>query len=246
MYVINNSMKHTTPYTYYIEWSSPKMRYYGARWAKNCHPKDLWITYFTSSDYVTKFRKIYGEPDKIKVCKKFKSRKAVLKWERKFLSRVDARNRNDFLNMTNGFENVWDSSGQTWYNDGVSEFYLPKHSTEKLKIGRLPKSNDVKMKTSKTLSKLKWFNNGVKNVRMQKCPDGYKSGRLRFNRIAPSIETRRKMSETSRGRHLSEAHKSKISNNMSGRKWFNNGVKNVFQEKCPNGFEKGRLKKFRN
>lgn len=52
-----------TPYTYYIEWSNLNKKYYGRRTAKNCHPSEFWKTYFTSSNYVKRFRTDHGEPD---------------------------------------------------------------------------------------------------------------------------------------------------------------------------------------
>lgn len=51
------------PYTYLIGWSNQNKWYYGVRTAKNCHPGDLWTTYFTSSKYVKQFITQYGEPD---------------------------------------------------------------------------------------------------------------------------------------------------------------------------------------
>lgn len=39
-----------TPYTYLIGWSKHNIWYYGKRTAKNCHPNDFWVTYFTSSN----------------------------------------------------------------------------------------------------------------------------------------------------------------------------------------------------
>ena len=52
----------------------------------------------------------------------------------------------------------------------------------------------------------------------------------------PSTETRMKMSmarignQNAKGKHI-------------GKHWFNNGVVNVFQMGCPEGFVRGRLKK---
>ena len=234
-------MRDTKPYTYYIAWSSPKMHYYGARWARGCSPDEFWTDYFTSSNHVKKFREIYGEPDVVKVCRTFGSKKDVLRWERKFLSRVDAKNRNDFLNMCNGFENVWDSSGHIWYNDGKTEFYLPKHDSGILNVGRLPKTEDVKKRTSETIKQLKWYNNGKKSTRAVTCPMGYMSGRLTFKRKSPTLETKLKMSKAQLGRKLSEKRKIQMSKNFSKRRWYNNGEKNIFQEICPMGFKSGRI-----
>jgi rubrerythrin len=86
------------PYTYLIGWSEHKMFYYGVRYAKNCHPDDLWKTYFTSSKYVKEFRKEHGEPDIIQIRKTFKDKRSAIDWEDKVLSRRKYYLREDFLN----------------------------------------------------------------------------------------------------------------------------------------------------
>jgi len=58
-------------YTYCIGWTVNNVSYYGVRYAKNCHPSDLWVTYFTSSKFVKIHRENYGEPDIIKIRKTF-------------------------------------------------------------------------------------------------------------------------------------------------------------------------------
>lgn len=54
------------PYIYLIGWSKHDRWYVGARYCKGAHPNDLWSSYFTSSQYVTAFRYVFGEPDVIK------------------------------------------------------------------------------------------------------------------------------------------------------------------------------------
>lgn len=51
------------PFTYLIGWSKLDRWYIGSRYAKKACPDDLWSTYFTSSQYVTAFRYVHGEPD---------------------------------------------------------------------------------------------------------------------------------------------------------------------------------------
>lgn len=50
----------TTPYVYLLTW--PTAFYIGARWADGCDPSDLWVTYFSSSQYVKAHRASHGEP----------------------------------------------------------------------------------------------------------------------------------------------------------------------------------------
>jgi len=92
----------TIPYTYLLGWTSHNKWYYGVRYAKGCSPNDLWKTYFTSSKYVKKFRKLYGEPDIIDVRKIFPNNETgALLWETKVLLRMNVINDPKWLNATN-------------------------------------------------------------------------------------------------------------------------------------------------
>jgi integrase/recombinase XerD len=106
-------MKKTvyTPYTYLIGWSKLDKWYYGARYAKEhkclyetgCHPYDFWVTYHTSSDRVTAFRKEHGEPDVIQIRKTFSNADNAVSWEGRVLKRINAVKRDNWLNGTDGF-----------------------------------------------------------------------------------------------------------------------------------------------
>lgn len=89
-----------TPYTYLIGWSEHQIYYYGVRFAKKCHPTDLWKTYYTSSKYVKAFRKEHGEPDIIQIRKKFRCPEKAKLWEGAVLKKMNVKNRQDFLNVT--------------------------------------------------------------------------------------------------------------------------------------------------
>jgi len=49
-----------TPYCYVIKDLLTGKRYYGCRYAKNCHPRELWKKYFTSSKLIKKLIKEQG------------------------------------------------------------------------------------------------------------------------------------------------------------------------------------------
>lgn len=85
-------------YTYLIGWSKHDKFYYGARWAKDCLPDDLWNTYFTSSKHVKAFRKEHGEPDVIQVRKVFNDVDKCKLHERKALEKLDVLNNDKWLN----------------------------------------------------------------------------------------------------------------------------------------------------
>jgi len=89
-----------TPYTYLIGWTKYDKWYYGVRYAKNCHPSDLWVKYFTSSKHVKEFREINGEPDVIQIRKKFNNHKDALIWEECVLRRLKVSKSDKWLNIT--------------------------------------------------------------------------------------------------------------------------------------------------
>jgi hypothetical protein len=91
------------PYTYRIGWSKTGMNYYGVRYAVDCHPSDLFATYFTSSDYVAEYIKEHGLPDIIEVRKTFTSEDRVnhaRNFEHRVLRRMKVKSRDDYLNKT--------------------------------------------------------------------------------------------------------------------------------------------------
>lgn len=85
-------------YTYLVGWSKFNKYYYGARWAEKCSPDDLWVTYFTSSKHVKKFRKDHGEPDIIQVRKVFSNIEECRSYENKVLKKLDVLNQDKWLN----------------------------------------------------------------------------------------------------------------------------------------------------
>lgn len=59
--IIYHTAVDRTPYTYYIRWDKLCLQYYGRRTAKNCHPSEFFISYFTSSKYVDDAIAEFGE-----------------------------------------------------------------------------------------------------------------------------------------------------------------------------------------
>lgn len=117
------SIYHTaidrTPFTYFLGWSHLNTYYYGVRYAKGCHPSNLWTTYFTSSEHVSKFREIHGEPNIIEVRKVFTAVKAALIWEHHVLKRMKVNTDNRFLNISLGFGNC--------FSDHTGKKQSPEH-----------------------------------------------------------------------------------------------------------------------
>jgi hypothetical protein len=91
-------MINHTPYTYLIGWPVLNKWYYGVRYAKNCQPDDLWISYKTSSKFVKNFVTEHGDPTIIEVRKTFQSISEAQQWESKVLKRLQVTKSPMWLN----------------------------------------------------------------------------------------------------------------------------------------------------
>jgi hypothetical protein len=77
------------------------MNYYGVRYAADCHPSDLFVTYFTSSTYVADYIKEHGLPDVIEIRRTFTGedrRQRAILHEQRALKRLKVVGRPDYLN----------------------------------------------------------------------------------------------------------------------------------------------------
>jgi len=88
-----------TPYTYLIGWSKINLWYYGVRWAKRCHPSDLWVKYFTSSRLVDQSVEYNGQPDVIEVRMTFTTDESARKCEGKVLRKFKVWDNPNWLNQ---------------------------------------------------------------------------------------------------------------------------------------------------
>lgn len=128
------------PYTYYIKHLPTGLKYYGSKYGKGSDPAKFWVPngYFTSSNYVKELIKEYGiETFKVKVTKTFATSEEALAHEYRFIQRVDAVKRTDWLNKNNG--------GKHFYNVG------PDSEETKRKKSAAPRSVESNLKRSMTL-----------------------------------------------------------------------------------------------
>lgn len=89
----------TVPFTYYLQHIPTGKKYYGVRYARGCHPDDLWRTYFTTSDIVHQMIKEYGkESFRYSIRRIFQDSKKALKWEQRVLRRLRVSKRDDWIN----------------------------------------------------------------------------------------------------------------------------------------------------
>ena len=99
-----------TPYTYRVTSKTTGQHYYGVRYARDCHPDDLWVSYFTSSVYIKRIISQYGVDDfTTEVRKIFEDANSAVKWENEVLKRLNVLHNTNWLNknymgvfLTNG------------------------------------------------------------------------------------------------------------------------------------------------
>jgi hypothetical protein len=136
-----------TPYCYFIGWSKENKFYYGVRYAKKhkclyecgCHPDEFWVTYFTTSDYVTKMRERCGEPDIIQIRKTFDNPKAAILWENKVLRRIDAIHRSNWLNKRNGIALYHDEDVRSKMSNSLKGLKRSSETIENIRRAQLGK-----------------------------------------------------------------------------------------------------------
>lgn len=90
----------TVYFTYHLFHRPTQMNYYGARWKKGCHPKDLFSTYFTSSKKVLLLIEEYGvDSFDVRIRKIFKTKEDCMKWECKVLLKLGIPKNKRWLNI---------------------------------------------------------------------------------------------------------------------------------------------------
>ena len=132
----SHSATDRTPYTYLIGWTELDVWYYGRRTAKNCHPEELFISYFTSSDIVAQVREEHGEPDIIKVHMYYSNIDACKIQEERFLKRMNAAMNLRFLNQSNG-DRKWDRTGLVSVKDDNGNSFTVNKDDPRIKSGEL-------------------------------------------------------------------------------------------------------------
>lgn len=168
------------PYTYCISWTHLDVHYYGVRYAKEIiglkPEEDFWIRYFTSSEYVEKFREKHGEPDRIKICQRFDNAEDAKLWEEKFLRRMDVIHEERWLNKS--------------FSDG--NFCNPGHDeTARLKISKASKEHwqrDEYCILQKEAMKKRWQDNDQLTKRAEISKELWQNPEFRSKTIAAQKE----------------------------------------------------------
>lgn len=206
------------PYTYLIGWTSLNLFYYGVRFSKNCNPDDLWRRYFTSSKFVKKIREEYGEPDVIEIRKTFLSKEDAINWEFKVIRRMKAIKDKRFLNC--GIQGKFFCT-----IDSLSDEHKNRIKESWTDERRLAASEHWRS------------NNPMFDAKTKDIVGSATSKRLKGRSLTE--EHRRKISESGKGRKLSESHmellKNRIGENnpMYGKKMPEEAIKNRIEKSKP-------------
>jgi len=154
-----------TPYTYSLLHKPTGKKYYGARWAVNCHPNDLWQTYFTSSKHVKKLIEEYGKDSFIYTIRKvFNSVDDCRIWEQRVLTKLHVPKNTSWLNKNvcgrflpygkqskehiqkRVFKTTGSGNGMFGRFGKLNPFYGKKHSNETIEKLSKPKTEEHKSK----------------------------------------------------------------------------------------------------
>jgi hypothetical protein len=196
-------MSDRTPYTYFVLHIPTGLKYYGSKYGKDSTPDTFWKPggYFTSSLKVKKLLKEYGiDSFKAEVRKVFENPDQALNYEYRFLKKVRALDKSEWLNENLGgekFRNVGPASEKALASQRKKK-QTPEGNAKRSAslIGRVI-SEDTKKRMS--LSQL--------------------------NRPSDREERRRdKIREKAIGREHNDNTKSKLSNIVSQTRWINNGT----------------------
>lgn len=91
------------PFAYLITSKIDSRRYYGIKFSKDADPSQLWTKYFTSSKEIrAKVAKYGADAFTAEVRKVFETAEQAINWESRFLNRINAASRDDWINRSNG------------------------------------------------------------------------------------------------------------------------------------------------
>lgn len=228
------------PYAYHLYHLPTNQHYYGVEYGLKANPNNLWVTYFSSSKRIKNLIHKYGkESFKFKVRKIFKTTDEAIKWETKFLHKIDAKNNKHWLNQHNGNGDWVNKVGYLLTErqrlnrtKEKNPFFGKKHTDEtrqkmrKPKSYVPPKSEETKKRLSESLTGRTFSETHKKNI-----SKGKKGTII-------SEQTKQKISLATKGEKNPMFGKSAV----KGGKWYTNGISNIFilKQEIPLNYKRGR------
>lgn len=221
-------MSDRIPYTYFVLHIPTGLKYYGSKYGKGANPELFWKTggYFTSSSKVKELLTEYGiDSFKAEVRKVFKSPDQALSYEYRFLKKVNALNKEDWLNENLGgekFRNVGPASDKVLLSQKMKKQTPEGNAKRSASLTGRVISEETKKKMSSA----------------------------QRNRPKDKEDSRRdKIRVKATGRSHSNTTKSKLSEIVSQSRWINDGInqKKVNVSELTNylelGWKSGRILK---
>jgi hypothetical protein len=219
-------MFNKIPYTYFVLHVPTGLKYYGSKYGRDADPDKFWTTggYFTSSVKVKQLILEYGvDSFNAVVRKKFKTAEEALEYEYRFLKKVGALKKDDWLNKNMG--------GKEFKNVGpASEKALESQRNKK----QTPEGNRKRSEASKGIPKSEKTRHKMKQVWSNRS-------------IEDDLERRDKLRKKATGRGHSEDTRKELSKIVSETRWINNGVdqkkihKDDLEHWLSEGWNKGRI-----
>lgn len=222
----------SNPYTYYLYHIPTGFKYYGVKFGKRANPNLFWVPggYYSSSTKVKELIDQYGvESFKGSVRKIFNSAEDAIKYEYRFLRKINAVRKEDWLNqaaVSDKFYCIPSSEARQITSDRMKE---------RMKIFK--PTVESNLKRSKTLT-----------GRIITDETRKKMSEVQKNRsIEDETIRREKIRQHALGRHQPEKVKKELSNIVSNTRWVNNGTiqKKVHKDELAtyisDGWNNGRI-----
>lgn len=219
-------MSDRVPYTYFVFHIPTGLKYYGSKYGKGSNPLTFWKPggYFSSSKQVKTLIKDYGvDSFRAEVRKVFETPEQALSYEYRFLSKVNALQKEDWLNRNLGgekFKNVGPASEQV---------LLSQRRKRQTPEGNAKRSASLKGRIISEETKKKMSN----------------SQRARSKEKEEA--RRNKIREKALGRGHADNIKFKLSSIVSQTRWVNNGTEqkkvhvSMLEDAVKNGWINGRI-----
>lgn len=169
----------TKPFTYLLRFKPTGQLYYGSRYSNGCCPEQLWTTYYTSSKVIKQLISKHGKDSfDYKITRIFQNKKEARNWEFRFLSKVNAKRSNLWLNQHNGNGDFMNKGGRPLSKEhrekiSKSQIGKPRPATSKGLIGN--QNNKGKLFSEDSKAKISLSRIGNQNRKGKLHSDEIKS-----------------------------------------------------------------------
>lgn len=224
----------SVPFTYFLYHRPTGLKYYGVKFSKRSNPELFWVPggYYSSSVKVKALIEQYGADSfDAQVRKRFDSAKEAVRYEYRFLRKVDAVAKSDWLNQC--------AIGEKFYS-------IMGEEARKIASERMKKQ----MKNFKPTAESNQKRSNTLKGRVITEETRKKMSEVQKNRSKEKEQARRdKIRKHAIGRGHSDEVKQSLSKIVSGTRWVNDGVKqkkvhvSELENVLSSGWKHGRILK---